>query len=239
MVHTLGVIPARLASTRFPNKVLFPILSKPMIQHVWEACSKARTLNDCVIATDDASIKAVVESFGGRCTLTPNHFSSGTERVAWVARRSSAEIIVNVQGDEPLIDPVSIDMLIDHLQTNPNSEMATLSVRVSAARFGEDPNVVKVSIDDRGTAISFSRRLAAGYDRPHFQKHIGIYAFRRDALVRYCLLPVTSSEFTERLEQLRALENGMKIRVIEVDRDTIAVDTPSDIQRVEAYLKDA
>ncbi|MBI1859570.1 MAG: 3-deoxy-manno-octulosonate cytidylyltransferase [Deltaproteobacteria bacterium] len=236
MVYTLGVIPARAASTRFPNKILAPILGRPMIQHVWEACLKTQ-LHRCVVATDSPEIQAAVAGFGGHAILTPDNIPSGTDRVAWAARELQGDIIVNIQGDEPLIPPTAIDKLVGVL-TQSDSDIATLCVRTATALEGENTNVVKVTRDDSGRAIGFSRHLPFHYHGVEFLKHIGIYAFRRTALYTFCELPMTSAEKVEKLEQLRALDNGMKIQVIEIGQDTIGVDTPGDIARVESRLKE-
>ncbi len=235
MVRTLGVIPARLDSTRFPGKILAPILGKPMIQHVWEACSRS-TLDGVFVATDSEEIHSAVMGFGGQAILTPAHFQSGTDRVAWAAERLEGEIIVNIQGDEPLIEPSSINALIGALREDANCEMATLCIRSPITPETLGPNTVKVTRDKFGNAVSFTRTLDANTRAGWFFKHIGLYAFRRESLFRFCALAMTTSEKTEKLEQLRALGNGMRIRVLEVDRDTIAVDVPEDIGRVEMTL---
>jgi 3-deoxy-manno-octulosonate cytidylyltransferase (CMP-KDO synthetase) len=203
----LGVIPARFSSTRFPGKVLAPISSKPMLQHVYERVSQARYLASTIIATDDERVFEAARAFGARVRMTrPDHIS-GTDRVAEIAASETAEIIVNIQGDEPLIDPEVTD-----------------------------PNVVKVVTDHAGDAIYFSR-CPIPYNRdgiggiPVF-KHIGLYVYQRDFLLGYSTLPVGPLETAERLEQLRALENGFRIRVTETEYESLGVDTPADLERV-------
>lgn len=237
MVYALGVIPARAASTRFPLKILAPILGRPMIQHVWDACTRCILLNQIVVATDDEAIKRTVEDFGGRAIMTPIHLESGTDRVAWAARTFEADIIVNIQGDEPLIQPFVIDQLVSAL-VDTQADMATLCVPANTLTDGNNPNVVKVTRDTNGLATGFSRTLGTNYSDRFFLKHIGIYAYRRAALYKFCDLSMTTSEKTEKLEQLRALENGMKIQVIEIAEDTVAVDVPEDVARVESRLKE-
>lgn len=232
----LGIIPARLDSTRFPHKILAPILGKPMIQRVWDK-ARASSIDALVVATDALSIFSVVRGFGGEAILTPSHFQSGTDRVAWTARQFACDLVVDIQGDEPLLDPRSINALIQALQTAPFPDMATLAVRSSLAADATNPNVVKVIFDESRHATGFVRSLPAPA-ASEFWKHLGIYAFYRESLFRFSSLPMTTLEKRERLEQLRALENGMRIRVVEAERDTIAVDLPGDIARVEQAMKE-
>jgi 3-deoxy-manno-octulosonate cytidylyltransferase (CMP-KDO synthetase) len=232
----LGVIPARFASTRFPGKVLAPISSKSMLQHVYERASQARYLSGTIIATDDERVYEAARAFGARVRLTrPDHLS-GTDRVAEVAASETAEIIVNIQGDEPLIDPAAIDAAILPLVHSPEVQMATLMKRIHDPREVTDPNVVKVITDHAGDAIYFSR-CPIPYQRdgdrgaPYF-KHIGLYVYQRDFLLGYSALPVGPLETAERLEQLRALESGYRIRVTETEYESLGVDTPADLERV-------
>jgi 3-deoxy-manno-octulosonate cytidylyltransferase (CMP-KDO synthetase) len=232
----LGVIPARANSSRFPKKILARIHGRPMIQYVWEAAKRARLLDEVIVATDDAEILAEVRSFGGKAVLTPATFSSGTDRVAYAAQESAAEIIVNLQGDEPLLTPEAIDRLIEALEADPGAEMATLAVVKRDPGELRDGNIVKVVPSGDGRALYFSRQPLAASQDGSFFKHVGVYAFRAGALGRFCRLEASALEKAERLEQLRALENGMAIRVVLIAEDTIAVDTPSDIAKVEARL---
>lgn len=232
----LGVIPARLGSGRFPAKVIAPIHGKPMVQHVWEAAAKSRGLSHVLVATDAPAIASVVESFGGNAVLT-GPFSCGTDRVASVARTRTEPFVVNLQGDEPMIDPSDIDRLILALQSRPECAMVTLAVRRNDSEGLGDPNVVKLVRAENGEALFFSRHPLACRPDGSYWKHIGIYAFRREALLEYASLPPTLLETTERLEQLRALGNGMRIHVVDVAQDTVGVDVPEDILRVERVWK--
>jgi 3-deoxy-manno-octulosonate cytidylyltransferase (CMP-KDO synthetase) len=235
----LGVIPARLASSRFPGKVLAQIASKPMLQHVYERASQARYLTSIIVATDDERVFEVARNFGARVRMTRSDHLSGTDRVAEVASAENCDIVVNIQGDEPLIDPDAIDAAILPMVHDTDIQMATLKKKIIDPREIADPNVVKVITDLAGDAIYFSR-LPIPYYReksasPYF-KHIGIYLYQRDFLLGYSALPVGPLERAERLEQLRALENGLKIRVVETDYESLGVDTPEDLERVAALF---
>ncbi len=232
----LGVIPARFASTRFPGKVLAHIAGKTMLQHVYERASLCTYLSSALIATDDERVYAAAKSFGARVRMTRSDHLSGTDRVAEAASAENAEIIVNIQGDEPLIDPAAIDAAILPMVHEPDLVMGTLKKRIEDPREITDPNVVKVVTDGAGDAIYFSR-CAIPFDReksantPYF-KHIGLYVYQRDFLLAYPELPVGPLETSERLEQLRALENGYRIRVVETEYESLGVDTPEDLERV-------
>ena len=232
----LGVIPARYASSRFPGKALVPIAGKTMLQHVWERASQARYLTNVVIATDDERIRAAAQKFSAKVLITRDDHLSGTDRVAEAASASSAEIIVNIQGDEPMIDPAAIDAAVLGILDRPETPMATLRTRIFRAADAADPNVVKVVTDAEENALYFSRSPIPFVREPgdktaHF-KHLGLYVYRRDFLLAYPALPVGPLERAERLEQLRALENGCKIRVVETDYESLGVDTPADLERV-------
>jgi len=239
----LGVIPARFSSSRFPGKVLALISSKTMLQHVYERASQARYLTSTIIATDDARVFEVARSFRARVVMTRADHLSGTDRVAEVASVENAEIIVNIQGDEPLLDPAAIDAAILPLAHDPDVVMATLQKRIENPREIDDPNVVKVVTDSHGDAIYFSRcpipyvrrDPGAPAGTPYF-KHIGLYVYRRDFLLRYSSLPVGPLERAERLEQLRAIENGFRIRVVETEYESLGVDTPEDLERVSRLM---
>jgi 3-deoxy-manno-octulosonate cytidylyltransferase (CMP-KDO synthetase) len=232
----LGVIPARFASSRFPGKVLAQISSKSMLQHVYERTSLARYLTATIIATDDERVYAAARSFGARVVMTRADHVSGTDRVAEAASAENAELVVNIQGDEPLIDPAAIDAAILPLAHDPEIVMGTLKKAIEDPREITDTNVVKVVTDRNGDAIYFSR-CPIPYQRDqatpgtHF-KHIGLYVYRRDFLLGYSALPVGPLEQAERLEQLRALENGYRIRVVETECESLGVDTPEDLVRV-------
>jgi 3-deoxy-manno-octulosonate cytidylyltransferase (CMP-KDO synthetase) len=237
----LGVIPARFASSRFPGKVLAEIAGKSMLQHVYERASLARYLASTIIATDDERIAATARGFGAKVRMTRSDHLSGTDRVAEAVSSEMAEIIVNIQGDEPLIDPDAIDAALLPMVHDPDLKMCTLKKRIEDIREVHDANVVKVVTDHAGDAIYFSR-CPIPYPGPHMgqafgrstthYKHIGLYVYRRDFLLGYSALPVGPLETTERLEQLRALENGHRIRVVETDCESLGVDTPEDLERV-------
>lgn len=238
----MGVIPARLASSRFPGKVLAQISSKTMLQHVYERASRARYLSSTIIATDDDRVYQVARSFGANVRMTRADHLSGTDRVAEVASSENAEIVVNIQGDEPLIDPDAIDAAILPMVHDPDVMMGTLKKRIADPREITDPNVVKVVTDRQGDAIYFSRCpipfVREGPDtHPRHFKHIGLYTYRRDFLLGYSALPVGPLEQAERLEQLRALENGFRIRVVETEYESLGVDTPEDLQRVSRLFE--
>ena len=232
----LGVIPARFSSTRFPGKVLALISSKPMLQHVYERASQARYLSSTIIATDDERIFEAARGFGARVRMTRTDHVSGTDRVAEVASSENAEIVVNIQGDEPLIDPAAIDAAVLPVVHDPDVQMATLKKRIEDPREITDPNVVKVVTDHAGDAVYFSR-CPIPFDRDpggatSYFKHVGLYVYQRNFLLGYSSLLVGPLETAERLEQLRALENGFRIRVTETEYESLGVDTPADLDRV-------
>jgi 3-deoxy-manno-octulosonate cytidylyltransferase (CMP-KDO synthetase) len=230
----LGVIPARFASSRFPGKALAALAGKPLIQHVFERASRSRYLQRLLIATDDERIAETARRFRAPVVMTRADHISGTDRVAEAASSTDATVIVNIQGDEPLIDPAAIDAAALSLLADPSLPMATLKKRIENQEEINNPNVVKVVTGLSGNAIYFSRHPiphGAGPNTPHF-KHIGLYVYRRDFLLRYSSLPVGPLERSERLEQLRALENGFLIRVVETEYESLGVDTPEDLERV-------
>jgi len=245
------LIPARMAATRFPGKPLAPILGRPMIQWVYER-SAASKADQVVVATDSEEIRAAVAAFGGTAAMTAPDCSSGTHRIAEAAAGLDAEIILNVQGDEPAIHPESLNQLIDLLAAEPDLEMATLAEPLAASRDLFNPSVVKVVLNRVGEALYFSRApipyrkrpdMAAG-DRDWpldpeaaYLRHIGVYGFRRDFLLRYAAEPPCPLEQTEGLEQLRALYMGARIRVALSRWPGVGVDHPEDIAKAEAYLK--
>ena len=226
-------IPARYASTRFPGKVLAKDTGKYLIQHTWEQARKARLPERVVIAADDQRIVEAARMFGAECVLTSTEHNSGTDRIAEALGPSDAEIIINVQGDEPQIDPDHIDFLARLLLESPEAPMATLAAGFATREQVLDPNVVKVILDTHGRAIYFSRSVIP-YDREragvgdvgHYLRHIGIYAYRREFLLTITSLPQTPLEKLEKLEQLRALENGYTILVGKVEHTCEGIDTP-------------
>ncbi len=233
----LGVIPARFASSRFPGKALAPLAGKPMLQHVWERASLSRYLSDVVVATDDERIASAVRKFGGRVRMTSAAHLSGTDRLAEVASAENATIYVNIQGDEPLIDPEAIDAAILSVDGDDSVVMGTLKKQIYDPTDIVSTNVVKVVTNLLGDAIFFSR-CPIPYERdgrsaePVYFKHVGLYVYRRDFLLLYPDLTVGPLEQAERLEQLRALENGYKVRVVNTDYESLGVDTPEDLARV-------
>ena len=242
----LAVIPARYASSRFPGKALARLDSRTMLEHVYERVSMARYLGSVIIATDDQRIYDEARRFGARVQMTRDDHVSGTDRVAEVASAYwDFEFVVNVQGDEPLIDPDAIDAAVLPLLEEPAIPMGTLKKRIEDRREITDPNVVKVVTDRFENAIYFSRSTIP-FPRDakpgetaavaHF-KHIGLYVYRRDFLLRYPGFPAGPLEQAERLEQLRALENGFRIRVVETDYESLGVDTPADLARVQELFR--
>jgi len=235
----LGVIPARYESSRFPGKPLAIIAGKSMLQHVWERARCARTLSRVVIATDDERILREAQRFEAEACMTRGDHPSGSDRVAEVAAGARADVIVNIQGDEPLIDPDAVDAAVKGLLEVEASPMGTLKKRIEDPAELSNPNVVKVVTDLEGNAIYFSRS-AIPYGRSgvavHY-KHVGLYVYRRDFLLGYSSLTRGPLEEAEKLEQLRALENGFKIRVVETGYESLGVDTPEDLRRVSALLE--
>jgi 3-deoxy-manno-octulosonate cytidylyltransferase (CMP-KDO synthetase) len=239
----LAVIPARYASTRLPGKPLVPLAGKSMIQRVWERVREAASVSSVIVATDDQRIRDAVQAFGGEAVMTRSDHRSGTERVAEAAlARGDAEIIVNVQGDEPLIEPSSIDAAMAALQDDPEVTVATLAVPITKPADIMDPNIVKTVLDFDGNALYFSRapipwvRDRGGPVHAQHLKHLGLYVFRRAALLDFPTFPQGDLERIEQLEQLRWLENGYRIRVAETEHDSVSVDMPEDVTRVEQLL---
>lgn len=239
-IRTLGVIPARYAAQRFPGKPLALIAGKPLVQRVYEQAAKANRLDKVVVATEDTRILEAVEAFGGDAMLTSPECATGTDRVAEVARAIDSELVLNIQGDEPLMRPEMIDQLVEGMQKDAGCEMGTLARRINAPEQLTNPNVVKVVIGQTGNALYFSRSqipfVRDGGGATTFYKHLGIYAFRRDFLLKFVQLPASELEKTEKLEQVRALENGYAIRVWITPHDSIGVDRPEDVKLVEEIL---
>lgn len=245
-LNILAVIPARYASSRLPGKPLVSLAGKPMIQHVWERARRAESVSRILVATDDERVLRAVAEFGGEAVLTRADHNSGTERVAEVAASaagSEAAMFVNVQGDEPLIEPAAVDAAVHALLTDDSAQVATLAVPVANPTEVMDPNVVKVVLDFEDNALYFSRapipwvRDTEGPVRARHLKHIGLYAFRRGALLEFPTFPRGELEKLEQLEQLRWLENGYKIRVAETRYDSVSVDVAEDVPRVEKLLR--
>jgi 3-deoxy-manno-octulosonate cytidylyltransferase (CMP-KDO synthetase) len=241
--RTLGVIPARYGAQRFPGKPLALIAGKSLVQRVYEQARQSAKLDDLVVATDDTRILEAVEGFGGNAILTDPASPSGTDRAAEVARQYGCELVVNIQGDEPLMKPAMIDQLVAGMETEPSFPMGTLARPIESAEVWANPNVVKVVFGEHGNALYFSRRsLPYGRDAGgafvagQSHKHIGLYAYRREFLLQFVKLPQSPLEKIEKLEQLRALENGFPIRVWVTPHDSIGVDQPEDVPLVEEIL---
>ncbi|MFM8268586.1 MAG: 3-deoxy-manno-octulosonate cytidylyltransferase [Pseudomonadota bacterium] len=236
-LSAIGIIPARFASTRFPQKVIAPLNGKPMVQFIWEAASHAKSLGGVKVAVDHEEVFKAVERFGGEAVMTPSELPSGSDRVAFVAKNIDADIVVNLQADEPLLSSAAIDSLVELLRNHPDLDMATLVVRKKDTQGLEDPQVVKCVASASQRALYFSRKPLCSNVEGEFLKHIGIYAYRKKALMAISKLPPSPLELTEKLEQLRALENGLSIGVCFISDDTLAVDVPSDLEKVERVLR--
>lgn len=241
----VGIIPARYGSTRFPGKPLVLIAGKPLILRVVEQCQKARSLSDVIVATDDDRIASAAKKFCHVEMTAANH-PSGSDRIAEVASKIPCDAVVNIQGDEPMIEPAVIDSVANALK---ECEMSTAATRIAHLAELDNPNVVKVVVNKAGHALYFSRRTipylreAASRSTSEqlaafaFLKHLGIYGYRRETLLRLVKFPVSPLENAEKLEQLRALENEIEIAVVKVDYDSTGVDAPEDVARVEKLLK--
>jgi 3-deoxy-manno-octulosonate cytidylyltransferase (CMP-KDO synthetase) len=242
--RVLAVIPARHASSRFPGKALAPIAGKPMIQHVVERVRKAQLVSEVVVATDDEAIKKAVEGFGGEAVMTRTDHRTGTDRVAEVAIHRHAEIYLNVQGDEPLIDPGTVDLLAEAMLADESIRIATACTAITHRNDIVDPHVTKVVRDFDGNALYFSHapipwvRESSEHLAVRHWKHLGLYAFRRDALLEFPTLPPGDLERAEQLEQLRWIENGFRIELVETEYDAIGVDVPADLERVERLIRE-
>lgn len=242
--NVIAVIPARYASTRLPGKALAQIAGQPMIQRVVERVRQAQNVSRVLVATDDDRIKRAVEGSGGEALLTRTDHRTGTDRVAEVAAHVPGEIYVNIQGDEPLIDPETVDRVVSEMLEDESTQVATPCSAIKDKNDIMDPNVTKVVRDFEGNALYFSHAPVPWVrDKKDetvavkFWKHIGLYAFRRDALLEFPTLPPGELERIEQLEQLRWLENGFRIRVVETEYDAVSVDVPEDIARVEKILR--
>jgi 3-deoxy-manno-octulosonate cytidylyltransferase (CMP-KDO synthetase) len=253
--HVVGVIPARLDSTRFPGKVLTPIAGQPLVQRVYGRLAGASLVADVMVATDSDEVEAVVRGFGGKVTRVDTPCETGTDRVAAALEGVPADVVVNLQCDQPMISPDDIDRTVEALLSDPGIDMSTLAFGADDREGLERPDVVKVTVGDGGAAVRFSREpipafetgsgadTAAGSDdgavagdRPLYLHHVGIYCFRREALSRFAGLPRGELERRESLEQLRALENGMTVAVVLTDTHTVSVDRPEDAERVAGLL---
>jgi len=240
----LAVIPARFASTRFPQKMLAELQGKPLVFHAYQQATQAALVTDALVATDDERIALALKPFDVPVMMTRPDHPSGTDRIAEIAQNSDAEIIVNVQGDEPLIDPAIIDQTIEPLLRDSSLLMATARTPLTHIEDIQNPNIVKVICNQQGHALYFSRspipHIRDAQDRHQamsvYWQHVGLYAYRRDFLLQFHKMAQTPLEKLERLEQLRALENGIKIAVVDTSYKSIGVDTPEDLERVRDLM---
>ncbi|MHB8158732.1 MAG: 3-deoxy-manno-octulosonate cytidylyltransferase [Desulfocucumaceae bacterium] len=245
-MKTIGIIPARYGSARFPGKPLADIRGRPMIWHVYQRCLKAKYLEQLLVATDDKRIYDCVTAFGGRAMMTSKKHRSGTDRIAEALRKLEGRgpkygVIINIQGDEPLIDPKAIDLLAKTMSEDKGIEMATLAGSFTDRDDLSSPNTAKVVADGRGYALYFSRSVIPGSRTgdlrlSNYRKHIGIYTYRRDTLFKLISWPQSALEKAEKLEQLRALEHGVKIKMIKTSYRPQAVDTKEDLARINKIL---
>jgi 3-deoxy-manno-octulosonate cytidylyltransferase (CMP-KDO synthetase) len=242
-MDVIGVIPARYSSTRFEGKVLADISGKPMIQHVWERAKQALTLDDVIIACDDERVAKVAKEFKAKVVFTAKAHSCGTDRIIEVVNPIDVKIVINIQADEPLVHPMMIDALAQELLDNNTVSMATLMKKIENPQELNDPNVVKVVVDKNNFALYFSRAAIphrannSEIKSPVYYKHIGLYGYTKDFLFIYKNLASSNLEKIERLEQLRVLEEGFRIKVLETKYETVGVDTPEDLEKVKLYLK--
>lgn len=238
------IIPSRYNSTRFPGKPLASLLGKPLIQHVYERAKMAKKVNSIIVATDDERIEKAVRNFGGEVMMTSTNHLSGSDRVAEVATKLSEDIIINVQGDEPLIEPGLIDELCNIFEKS-DVQVVTAKIPITDPKDVQNPNVVKVVCDRNGFALYFSRSPLPGtrsdisvrtYSKPVFFRHIGIYGYTKNFIVKFPTLEPTPLELQEGLEQLRILEHGYKIKVIDTEYQSIGVDTPEDLEYLRRVM---
>ena len=241
-MQVVGVIPGRYSSSRFEGKVIADLLGKPLIQHVWEKAKQARTLDEVIIACDDERVAEVARGFGAKVAMTSRDHACGTDRISEVVNPMDVKVVINIQGDEPLVHPTMIDSLSLALLEDESLCMATVMKKIEDPLSLADPHVVKVVVDKNNFALYFSRCAIpfqaqnSEIKKPVYYKHIGLYGYTKDFLFTYNNLPVSNLEKVERLEQLRVLENGFRIKVIETKYDTIGVDTPQDLKKVKYLL---
>lgn len=244
----LGVIPARMASTRLPEKPLADIAGKPMIQHTYESAKKAKLLHDLVIAVDDQILYDKIKEFGGKVVMTPKDIQTGSDRIANVLKSfTSADIVVNIQGDEPFIKGRMIDEAVEPLLFDPSIEISTLAKRITKVEELRSSDIPKVVFDYNNFALYFSRSPIPfvrdanteleSIKKAEMYKHIGLYTYRTEALERFTRLSPTDLEKTEKLEQLRMLENGMKIKIVVTENESLSVDTKEDLELAREYFE--
>ncbi len=242
----VGIIPARFASSRLLGKPLADICGKPMLQHTYESVMKSKLINEIIIAVDDEKVARVAMSFGAKVVMTPKEILTGSDRIAYVAKDlPSAKIIVNIQGDEPFIAGDMIDQAVEPLLFDKSVNVSTLVKKIETVEELKSPSIPKVVFDYQNNALYFSRSpipyvrdAKSNYERisnADIYKHIGLYVFRKDALLKFTSLEPTELENIEKLEQLRMLENGMKIKIVVTEYDNLAIDTPEDLERARIY----
>lgn len=238
-MKVLGVIPARYASTRFPGKPLAMINGKPMIQHVYENSRKSKKLNRLIVATDDEKIYNIVMSFWGEVVMTSTKHKSGTDRIGEIVKRRNSEIgnpeiIVNIQGDEPFINPNSIDRAIEPLIKDNKINVSTLCCKITDIKEINNPNVVKVVFDKNKFAVKFSRKIIPNISKrkTNYFKHIGLYVYRKNYLMKLVKMKQSKLEKAEKLEQLRILESGERIKIVEVKKNSVSIDSPEDLKKL-------
>ncbi len=240
MNKAVGIIPARWSSTRFPGKPLYPLAGKPLLKHVWEKCRRAKTLDSVIIATDDMRIANAAFDWRAEVALTSRSHRSGTDRVAEVARHAKHfALIINIQGDEPLIEPSLIDGLVEKLRSDRNAEIVTAAHPFENPAAASSPHQVKVVLDASGCALYFSRAaipFPRGRSKIKYLRHQGIYGFRRETLLQFVKRPPGPLERAESLEQLRALENGVTVHVLITAEGSPGIDTPEDAKALERKL---
>ncbi|HTZ10961.1 MAG TPA: 3-deoxy-manno-octulosonate cytidylyltransferase [Candidatus Margulisiibacteriota bacterium] len=242
-MDVIGIIPARYSSSRFEGKVLADILGKPMLQHVWERAKQALLLDDLIIACDNKEVAEAARNFGAKVVMTSTGHASGSDRISEVINPLDVRVVINMQADEPLIEPTMIDALARSLQEDPDISMSTLMKKIEDPNEIDDPNVVKVVVDKNNFALYFSRAAIpfcpanSEVKKPLYYKHIGLYGYTKDFIFRFRNLPISRLEATEKLEQLRVLEEGYRIKVIETKFDTVGVDTPEDLEKVIKLLQ--
>jgi 3-deoxy-manno-octulosonate cytidylyltransferase (CMP-KDO synthetase) len=238
LANAVIIIPARYASTRFPGKPLAELWGRPLIQHVYQRATRAQCCDRVIIATDDDRIARAAQAFGAEVALTAADHASGTDRVAEAAAGLECDLIVNLQGDEPLVDPAAIDAAVGPLAADHTIPMGTLCAPLERTEDLANPNVVKVVLDRNGFALYFSRLPIPFVRDPRADavrhRHVGLYVYRREFLLELAALPPTPLERAEKLEQLRALEHGHRIRVVMVETASPGVDTPGDLERLRA-----
>lgn len=238
-MNVVGVIPARYASTRFPGKPLAEICGRPMIYWVYKGASESKLISDVIVATDDDRIADACRAFGARVLMTSPEHSSGTDRLGEVAEKIPADYFVNIQGDEPLIRGYALDSLVEQTAAE-GAPMGTLAFRCSDFERVREPGTVKVVTDAAGYALYFSRfpiPFPRNIEAAKYYVHVGIYVYSRDTLLKLCALPRSTLEEAESLEQLRALENGIRIKVVKTDYQPVGVDTPDDLIHAEAIIR--